>query len=59
MKKKAIAERIAEKTHTSISRALKDSLPYLHVTFKKDKEFQKKFAEELELTKEEVDWLKK
>ena len=59
MKKKAIAEKIAEKTHTSTKQALKNTLPYLQFTFKKNKIFREKLTEELDLSKEEVEWLKK
>jgi replication factor C large subunit len=58
MKKKAIAQKLAEKTHTSARTALQ-SLPYLQFTFKKSKTFQKKFIDELDLSMEEVEWLRK
>ncbi|MBN2422021.1 replication factor C large subunit [Candidatus Woesearchaeota archaeon] len=59
MKKKAIAEKIAEKTHTSKKRVMQDTLPYLHHIFKSNKELSDKLANELDLEKEEVEWLKK
>jgi replication factor C large subunit len=59
MKKKAIAEKIAEKTHTSTKEALKATLPYLQVSFKKNKDFRNELINELDLSKEEVEWLKK
>jgi len=58
-KRKAIAAKIAEKTHTSSSRVMKDTLPYLQVLFKKNKKLGKEIAESLELEKEELDWLRK
>jgi len=58
MKKKAIAEKIAENTHTSKKEILK-SFPYFHVMFKKDKQLSKNLTEELDLDKEQVTWLKK
>ena len=59
MKKKAIAEKIAEKTHCSTKDALKNTLPYLQIAFKKNKEFRENLIQELDLSKEEVEWLKK
>jgi len=59
MKKKAIAEKIAEKTHSSTKETIKNTLPYLQFTFKKNKDFREKLTEELDLSKEEVEWLKK
>ena len=59
MKKKAIAGKIAEKTHCSSREALRDTLPYLQIAFKKNNEFRKDLIKELDLSKEEVEWLKK
>ena len=59
MKKKAIAQKIAEKMHCSTKDALKNTLPYLQFTFKKNKVFREQFTRELDLSKEEVLWLKK
>ena len=59
MKKKAIAERIAEKTHSSTKRVLKDTLPYLQASFKKNKNFRDELINELDLSSEEVEWLRK
>jgi replication factor C large subunit len=59
IKKKAIAQKIAEKTHCSTKDALKNTLPYLQFTFKKNKVFREQFTQELDLSKEEVLWLKK
>ena len=59
MKKKAIAERIAEKTHSSTKRVLKDTLPYLQASFKKNKNFRDELITELDLSSEEVEWLRK
>ena len=58
-KRKAIAAKIAEKTHTSSSRVMKDTLPYLQVIFSKNKKLGKEMAESLELEKEELAWLRK
>lgn len=52
-KRDAIAEKLAEATHTSKNVALQDSLPYLKAILA-----QQAVADELELTNEEVDWLK-
>ena len=59
MKKKAIAGKIAEKTHCSSREALRDTLPYLQIAFKKNNEFRKDLIKELDLSKGEVEWLKK
>ncbi len=54
-KKKSISEKIAEKTHTSTKRAIKESFPYLQVAFQKNPAI----IEELELNEEEKEWLLK
>ena len=59
MKKKAIAEKIAERIHASKKEALKDTLPYLQVAFKKNKEFRERLTDELDLSREEVEWMVK
>jgi orotate phosphoribosyltransferase-like protein len=59
MKKKAIAEKIAEKTHSSKKEVLKNTLPYLQVSFKKNKIFREELTNELDLSMEEVEWLRK
>ncbi len=53
-KKKSISEKIAEITHTSKHRALKDTYPYLKKIL-----CEPKVMEELELSDEEIDWLSK
>ncbi len=53
-KKKSISGKLAEYTHTSTKRALKDSFPYL-----KNILLQKTTLEELKLDEEEISWLKK
>jgi len=58
-KRKSIASKIAEKTHTSSKKALQDTLPYLSVIFKKNKELSGRLARQFELDKDEVEWLKK
>ncbi|MFA5141480.1 MAG: replication factor C large subunit [Candidatus Woesearchaeota archaeon] len=58
-KKKAIAEKIAEHTHTSKKVVIRDVMPYLQVAFKNDANMCKSVSEELDLSSEEVDWLKK
>ncbi|MBS3131347.1 replication factor C large subunit [Candidatus Woesearchaeota archaeon] len=59
MKKKAIAEKIAERTHTSVKDALKSSLPYMQHTFRKSKQFREELTKELELSREEAEWMGK
>ena len=58
MKKRAIAEKLARRTHTSNKRALQ-SIDYFKPIFKKNKKMAEAISEELELEKEEVAWLKK
>ena len=58
MKKKAIAAKIASKSHTSIKNILKD-FDFIKLSFKKNKEFAKELTLYLDLDKEEVTWLKK
>jgi len=58
-KRKSIASKIAEKTHTSSKRALQDTLPYLSLIFKKNKELSGKLAKEFGLDNDEVEWLRK
>jgi len=58
-KKKAIAEKIGNKTHTSTKRALQDALPYLRPVFKKNKQEAEKITRYLDLDKEQVEWLRK
>jgi len=60
-KRKAIAEKIAGRTRTSARRALQDTLPYIQEIFRKsaDAELVEGISSELDLDKEEVEWLKK
>ncbi len=59
MKREAIAQKIAEKTRTSTKRAKQDILPYMKIIFQNNKKEAQRIAEELELDREEIDWLKK
>jgi len=59
MKRKAIAEKIAEKTHSSKKSIIQNTLPYMQVIFKKNKKSGDDLAEYFKLDKEEVDWLRK
>lgn len=54
-KRKAIAEKIAKKTHCSTKRVIADTLPYLRFIFKKKK--GQEIIDELELSEDEVAWL--
>ncbi|MBN1503085.1 replication factor C large subunit [Candidatus Woesearchaeota archaeon] len=58
-KRKSIAEKIAENTHTSVNVALKETLPYVETIFKKNKQMAEHIAEELQLDKEEIIWLRR
>ncbi|MEM4336776.1 MAG: replication factor C large subunit [Candidatus Woesearchaeota archaeon] len=55
-KRKAIASKIAEKTHTSTSETIKNFW-YFQIIFQKNKKMANAIAEEIGLDKEEVEWL--
>jgi replication factor C large subunit len=56
-KKKAIAEKIAEKTHTSTKEAIQN-MQYIRMIFKNsNKKFIDKNSEHFKLEKEEVEWM--
>jgi replication factor C large subunit len=59
MKKKAISEKISERTHSSTKEVLKNTFPYMQATFKKNQTFRQDLINELDLSKEEVEWMKK
>ena len=58
LKKKAVAAKIADKTHSSAKEVLKD-IEFFKLIFRKNKEMAKEIADELNLDKEEILWLKK
>ncbi|MEM4239641.1 MAG: replication factor C large subunit [Candidatus Woesearchaeota archaeon] len=58
-KRKAIAQKIADATHSSSKTALHHTLPALQVVIRNNQEQEKILAEELDLDDEEVEWLKK
>ena len=55
MKKKAIAEKIAKRTHTNTKEMIKN-IDNLKIMFK-NKDFANKLIKELDLNREEVEWL--
>jgi replication factor C large subunit len=57
-KRKAIAEKIAEYTHTSQKRIIKDVMPYIQIMCK-NKSLAESFKNEFNLDKEEIEWLAK
>jgi replication factor C large subunit len=58
-KKKTIAEKIAEKTHTSTKEAIQN-MPYIRMIFKNSgKKFIERNTEHFKLEKEEIDWMMK
>ncbi len=59
MKRDAIAEKVAFRTHTSKRDAIKNGVPYLRMIFKKNKNMANSIADELDLNEEEVVWLRK
>jgi len=58
-KRKAIAEKIAEKTHASKKEVLHSTIPYFQAIFKKNKQMSDAIAAELDLDNEEIEWLRK
>ncbi len=58
-KKKAIAAKIAEKTHSSTKEIIKSTLPYIQIIFKKNKKMREQLINELDLDRDEVGWLEK
>ncbi|MEM4259883.1 MAG: replication factor C large subunit [Candidatus Woesearchaeota archaeon] len=54
----SIAEKIAEKTHTSKKKVIKDTILYMKTIFKKDKKNSVRLADEFELNNEEIEWLR-
>jgi replication factor C large subunit len=58
-RRKNIALKIAEATHSSTRAVIQHTLPWLQVVAKKQPDAAKKFAEELDLDEEEMEWLVK
>jgi len=58
MKKKAIAGKIAARTHSSVKEIVKE-IEYYKIIFKKNKEMANSISEYADLDKEEIAWLKK
>ena len=58
LKKKSIAEKIARHTHASSKSVLKN-IDYFKLIFQNDKAMADSIAEEIDLDKEEITWLKK
>ncbi len=57
-KRKGIMEKVAGRTHSSSREALQSFLPHLQIIFQKNKEMADTIAADLDLSKEEVQWLK-
>lgn len=58
-KRKGIAAKIAENTHSSIKDAISSSLPFIQIMLAKDKELGGFLSEELKLEPDEIEWMKK
>jgi replication factor C large subunit len=56
-KRKAIAEKIHARLHTSLKECTKTTVPYIQVMFKTNREMRDKLSQELGLDQEEVEWL--
>jgi replication factor C large subunit len=58
-KRKAIAAKIAEQTHASVKEVVKCTMPYLQVIFRNSKKAADEISHELNLDREEVEWLRR
>lgn len=58
-KRKAIAGKIAKKTHSSVKDTIKNTYPYIQFMMKKKKEYRAAFADYFDFDAEEVEWLAK
>lgn len=58
-KRKTIAGKIAQKTHTSQRQAFQSTVPFIQVIFKHNKEQSEKLAKLFDLSDEEIEWLKR
>ncbi len=56
-KRKAIAAKIAEKTHTSSKRVIQDTLPYVKLIYKRNANMANKLSKYFDFNKEEVAYL--
>jgi replication factor C large subunit len=59
LRRKQITEKISGKLHVSKKKAFKEVVPYIKLTYKKNKDFAKNFEKEFEISPEEIEWLKK
>lgn len=57
-KRKSISEKVAQSTHTSKRRVMRDILPFIHPLLKDNKR-NKELIEEFEFDKDEIKWLGK
>lgn len=58
-KRTAIAEKVAEATHTSARQAVQDTIPYLQILYKEKHPSVAAINEELGLEDDEIEWLAK
>jgi len=56
-KRKAIAAKIAEKTHTSSKRVIQDTLPYVRLIYKSNAAVANKLSKYFDFNNEEVAYL--
>lgn len=57
-KAESVAQKIALRTHTSVRRALKDTLPFMQQVFRHRRELSEKISDELKLCEEEREWMR-
>ncbi len=59
MKRKAIAKKIAEKTHSSSKEVIQNTLPFIKEMIKQDQKMASELEEYFDLDKDEVMWMKR
>jgi hypothetical protein len=57
LKRKSVSQKIADSTHTSLSRATQEIFPFIREIFRNNMEMSGKIADSLGLDDEEIGWL--
>ena len=58
-KRKSIAQKIGKNTHTATNKSFTDIIPHMQLIFKQKDKSAEQIKKELDLTEEEITWLKK
>lgn len=58
-KRKSICQKIADKTHSSTKKVIKDSFPFIHAMIRNNKPLAESLIHEFDLDQGEVEWLRK